>query len=264
MALKARVKKLEDVQEEYRSLYKADGDAFVIDVEKISGWELVDTDGLLSALQKERQAVKDQKETLLKFKGIDDPEIAKDAMVKVKEMQNWTPEDKVQAKIDENKRQLITVHKTELDESKNVVIKREKQLRDALVTNEVIRALEEENAYVEFMTPHVLNRVDMTLQEDNFVPVVFDENRLEKLKSDGTKYTILELVKEMKSQDKFSPGFKGVGSSGGGTDNDTQKGGKKHTGDRIVLSREEASDTAHYQRVKAEADKKGIPIEVDY
>lgn len=86
MALKLVVDSLDDVAESFKSSYKKGEDGkFHLDVDGIE-----DTSGLKSALQKERDSVKELKssiktleEKIAIYKDIDDPEKAKDALKKI-------------------------------------------------------------------------------------------------------------------------------------------------------------------------------------
>ncbi len=58
MGLKAVVNDIEEVDENFRDLYTEKDEAWVLDVEASDGYELANTTGLKSALQKERDAAR--------------------------------------------------------------------------------------------------------------------------------------------------------------------------------------------------------------
>src|SRR5574340_458446 len=80
---------LSQIPETYRDLYIEKDGKFYLDVENID--DMPQVGGLKSALQKERDnratAIREQKELLKKFEGID-PEKAKDALKKLHELED--------------------------------------------------------------------------------------------------------------------------------------------------------------------------------
>jgi len=260
MTFKARVEDINEVPEEHRTFYSEKEGAWVLGVEKTGDWELVDTHGLLSALSKERASVKELKEKVEVFGSLD-PKDAQDAIVKVKEMQNWTPEEKVQGKIDQVKSQLVNQHETAAKALQDKLARREDQLKIVLQENNARQALEKQGAKVELLLPHVMNRGIMEERDGKMVNVIYD-NGVEKIKSDGTPYTYEDLVIEMKTQDAFSAGFDGVGASGGGTDK--QKKTHRTAGDKVVISEADAKDITKYRIARREADEKKVPLRVEY
>jgi len=114
--LKAKISKLEDVPEAQRALYKkleVEGGAavFLLDVEKVDGYELADTQGLINGLQSERQ----KSHKLAKY-GTITPEEASAAVTKVAELTEEVAALKKGGKgLDERERaELKRVHGEEL------------------------------------------------------------------------------------------------------------------------------------------------------
>lgn len=267
MPLKARLKTIEGIDDSLQALYKEVGEgndkSYVLDVEKDGDWELVNTSGLTSALSKERQNVKELKKKLEAFGDLE-PDAAQEALKKIEEMKNWKPDDKVQEQIDSAKRQLIEQHRKELAAREAEAKDLEAQLKQLLVTDQARKSLEKHGAKsTELLLPHVEKRAQMDRHNGTFRPVVKGNDGHERIRSDGSPFTIDDLVAEMKSQDEFSVAFSGSGASGGGAESGKPAGGDGSGSARraVQITRQEASDVATYRAKKAEAEKAGVELE---
>lgn len=246
----------------YKKIEEGDDEGkFILDVEKTGTFELVNTHGLTSALSKERELRREAEKKLSAFDGLD-VVAAKDAMSKVKEMETWTPEQKVQEKIDSVKSQLVSQHETALKERETKITDLTSQLKDEKIVNVARRALEEHGGNVTLLLPHVERVVDMEEKDGQFKTVVYDDNGRERIGSDGNPIGIGDLVKEMRSSDLFAAAFKGSGASGGGTRTGSP-GTPESSGGTMVIPDEEARDPLKYQAAKAEAEKRGQRLVVE-
>jgi hypothetical protein len=95
MALKATIKSLNDVDEAFRSLYVQQGDVYVLDLDdsdfKAKIGEFRDNNVALKQeiekLQKQAGTTDEMREMLKRYEGIDDPDAAREALEKIKSIE---------------------------------------------------------------------------------------------------------------------------------------------------------------------------------
>ncbi len=274
MALKAYVQQEEFssldpvIQGEYTPIDGQDG-AYMLAVESVqlpgtgkrSGplYALEDIGGLKRALERQTGRA-DEYERLNKDFADLDPQTARNALSKVEEMQNWTPEQKVQEQIDSIKEQLESKHASEKDEWAG----ERKQLTDdvstLLIDSEftTILATDEYKGSPKLLLPHIHERVKVVRGENGKpeLRVVDAEGRAMISRKPGNNEAMgrRELLKELMQDPEIAPGFSGSGASGSGARGD----GSIPRGHARKLTQQEANDPAAYRRMKAEAEKSGV------
>lgn len=237
MAIKAILDNLDglpaDVAKEYK---KRDDGKYQLDVVAVDGMELAEVSKLQSALAKERENNRKANDQLKTFEGIE-PGKARDALKKVGEMSNWTPEQKVQEKIDSVKAQLLDAHGKEKAGLETKLTKLTKQLESAMIISVATQALAEQKGSVKLLMPHIQGRTRLREVDGKFiVDVLGDDGNPRVAGSDGHSMSISELVAEMKTQKDFASAFEGTNASGSGA----APGGGKATGNTIKSSDKEA------------------------
>ena len=217
MSLKAIVENLDGLSAEIAKEYKKGDDGkYRLDVIAVDGLELAEVSKLQSALSKERENARAALERVRAFEDID-PAKARDALKKVGEMANWTPEQKVKEQIDAVRTQLLDAHgkeKAKLDER---LTRLNKQLETAMITSVATQAIAENKGSIKLLMPHVERQTRLREIDGKFVVEVIGADGNPRLVgSQGTAMTISELVAEMKTQNDFASAFEGTNASGSG------------------------------------------------
>lgn len=217
MALKAILESLKDLPEDVAKEYKQREDGkYVLDVTSVDGIELAEVSKLQSALSKERENSRKANEKLKVFEGLD-PKKSREALTKVEEMANWTPEQKVKEQIEAVKSQMMDAHgkeKAKLEEKLNNLTS---SLEDAMIISVASQELAKEKGSVRLLMPHIRQQTRLREADGRFVVEVMGEDGTPRLTgSDGHPMSIAELVAEMKTQDDFTSAFEGTGASGTG------------------------------------------------
>jgi hypothetical protein len=266
MAVKAVLASLDglpaDLAKEYTK--KEDG-KFYLDVEASDGFALENATALRNALQQERAAVASLRTQVSSYEGLD-PAKARDALTKVETMSSWTPEQKVQEKIDSATKQVAeraAAERAQLEERVKrlrTVIEREK------VHNAAISAISAAEGDVEVLMPHVISALRLREAGDQFVVEVVggDGNPRISTSSGSTgNMTIPEFVNELKSKDRFAPLFKGSQATGTGTPPSASSGAPSKPatakpGVTKILASDQKAINAHVDEI---ADGRAIVVD---
>lgn len=217
MALKAIVESLDDMDDATKSLYREvenegeEASVFVLDVEAVDGWALENVDGLKTALQNERSQHAAATSKLEAFKDID-PKKARDALSKVGEMANWTPEEKVQEQIAARETAITEKWEGDYNALKTTHESAKAQLENLLLDGAIKDALIAEKGNIRLLTPHMRAQTRLDEKDDGKLePVVIGADgqpRFSKEAGSGTKLmSIRELAKELAKQDDFAGAF---------------------------------------------------------
>ena len=258
-----------------QALYKEDGDAFIVDVTPVDGWALENVKGLKSSLQKERSrgdtGSKLADELQAKFKDID-PVKAREALDKMKELEDWDPEKKLAeaksqfeasltSKFGKDKEVLVTKHSADMEALNKKYSTVSGQLRTSIVDAEAIRAISEAKGATELLLPIVRSAVRMVEQEDGtFKPAIMDgeQPRLSPKSGSTDWMSIAEYIEELRQTDAYARAFDGSGASGSGaTGNNSGSPGSS-----FRISASDAKDPARYRAAKAQAEKSGRELQI--
>jgi len=225
MGLKAVVDNLDGLEESVSSLYVERNGKFWLDVDPVGGVELDDVSKLKNSLSAAR-AERDEAKTKLKpFSKIEDPEAALEALEKVKDMADWDPDKEVAEKVKAREAQLIKAHEADLAKANKRGENAEGQLKDVLVKNAAMEAIQAAGGKIKLLLPHVLQSVRMK-QNDNgvYITEVVGEDGLQRIgDSQGNPITIPQFVDELKGSEDFDSAFNGTGSSGSGAGGEGRK-----------------------------------------
>lgn len=222
MKLKKKIEKLEDVDEKYRDLYVADGDAFVLDAEG------ADESAALTQLRAENR------------------KLAKEAGDRRKLQERWEKLGKTPDEIEELfaalekeesekltrkgeweklRQQMVEKHDKELKALRDQIADKDKEIVDLnsslesnLVDSQLTTAIAEHKGIPILLTPHAKKFVQVTKEEDGkrTVKVVNDKGE-PRVNAKGEPLSIADLIGEMKSNEVFGRAFEGSGASGSGT-----------------------------------------------
>ncbi len=222
MALRALVDSVDGLHESVVEHYsKGDDGKYRLDVTEVAGLALEDISGLRTGLEKERQKSRDLETKLTSFKDID-PKNVQDLEAKVKEMNNWTPDDKVQSKIEASVAEVVKQHETKLEN----MTKRETSLLSALnkelVASKVVKAITDHKGSVELLESIVSQNVRMRENADgSFSTEIVKADGTQRLNSKGDALGMSDFVKELKNDKNYARAFDGSDTSGGGAEKTT-------------------------------------------
>lgn len=223
MPLKALVKDPGEIPEAFKSMYREDTTlkAFVLDVEAADGFELANTSGLKSALQKERGEVATVKQQLAQFKDID-PTAAKDALKLVEQYKNADPTQQAQKIAEAQVKELQTKFAQKEQDYQSRLKGTIGQLENVLVINSATQAILEEKGVPDLLLPHVTRHIKMReVDAGKMIAEVVDGNGVPRIGDmNGNPMTIPDLVKEFKANPTFAPAFDATGAKGSGSGTD--------------------------------------------
>lgn len=227
MALKAVETSLDKVPEPARNYYRKDGEKFILDVEKADGFELANTSGLTSALEKERDNARKASDVLKKYGDIS-PEAARDAMTKVVEFSKLDVDGKIQAATKAREEQLIKQHDTEKGQLSEKIKKYASGLHNQLVVGSAITAIVEEGGNPHLLLPVITQHMRVREEGETFFTEVIDSNGTPRIggTKDGVSVPMSpkQLVAEFKKDPRFSGAFSAGKASGGGADGSSHGG----------------------------------------
>jgi hypothetical protein len=220
----------DDLKKEYK---KQSNGTFLLDVTAVDGFALEDVRGLKSALSSERTTRESAENKLKSFEGLD-VDKARDAIKKVQEMENWTPEQKVKEQIATIKTQMEEKHRGELTKKEEEVSMLTQQLQKKMIDSEAIKAISEnggspKSASVLLYPIRELTRMRKTDKGDFVVEVIGTDGnpRISPASGSTSPMSISELVAEMKNNEAYAPLFDGTGATGtGATPSTTTRTGK--------------------------------------
>jgi hypothetical protein len=204
-AFPLRVSDINDVPEIFRNLYEDDGTG-VFTLKEVAR-EHVDTSGLRSALEKERTARKEAaaiSEGFLKHAESPDAlavllDDLRAAANKASGVDQRTLE-KAKAEIEAGYAKKEAAWQAQLTQM-------ESSLVEHMVTGEAERALAAEKGSSLFLMPHIRGQVKVLREGDRYVAKVIDKDGDPRINGHGETMTVADLVREMKSQERFQPAF---------------------------------------------------------
>jgi len=260
MALRAIIDDLDGLSAELAELYTPHGDKFILAIESVDGYALEDVGGLKSSLAKERSNARKANEKLAAFGDID-PTAAAEALTKVGEMANWTPDEKVREQIQAREKQLVEKHAKDLEKLNGEMGDVRSQLEGQLIKAAAVQAVAEHGGSVELLMPHIERQTKLEMVNGKYVAQVIDENGVPRVSMkpgsvDGM--SIGELVESMRDMDAFAPAFAGSGASGSGSAGSNAAG----SSGKFSLSFDEAHDPQRYRDAKAAAEKAGGELQI--
>lgn len=240
---------LPDAVREHYSPGSGDQDGkFVLDVNKLGGFELANTQNLLNALSTEREGHKTAKRALEAFGDITADQ-ARDALEKAKGAKDWGQREK----------QLIDTHNAETAKLRGEA----ESLRESFKTDRkrsvATEAINQAKGKVKLLLPFVEERLRVSQNSDgDWITEVLNQDGAAMIDSQGRPASPEVLMDEFRKSELFQGLFDGSGASGSGA-----VGGQPGSDRQAhVLSKEQQTDPNAYARAKEAADKAGVPIQL--
>jgi len=236
----------ETLPDAIKSEYKArDDGTFILDVTPTDDFALENVKGLKSGLSKER-AAREAAEKKLKDFGDLDAGKAREALQKMEEMVNWTPDDKVKEQIAAIQKQLEDKHAGEIAKRDDAVSLLTSQLEQVMIDAAAIEAITTHKGSVTLLLPHVRGKARLKSGDSGYSVEIVDDDGTPRISTEAGSsgpMSMGELVAEMKGNDEFSAAFEGSGASGSGASNSA--GGK---GGNVDMSKWSPSKKLNYAR----------------
>ena len=189
-----------------------------------------------------------------------DADEARNALSKMSEVANWTPEDKVREQIEAQAKQLTARHSQETEKLTSELDGIKSQLQETLIRNSAIEAITAHKGNVNLLLPHIEAQTRMEFVDGKFVAQVIDENgvpRVSMATGSTDNMSIDELVSSMKSNESYMPAFAGSGATGSGATGSST--GSVQNGTR-QMSWQEAHDPQAYRAAKEAANNAGSDL----
>jgi hypothetical protein len=253
MALKAMVKSLDGIDAALKALYRKEGEGdkavFLLDVEPVEGFALEHVTGLKTTVQKLREADAEKDQRLAAFKDLDATK-ARDALKKIEDMKNWTPEDKVREQIELRTKEVAAAKDAELGK----LTQQHQQLLRGYEAVTVERALTVAAQKAKFVAPEIAARLfrENVKLDDKLQPVVVGQDGKAKqvVNNDGTvrNQTIEEYVAEQARDQQYAPLLAGSGGTG------TQGGRQGASGNQNSNGSGKSEVPLHLQRQQIDND----------
>lgn len=169
-------------------------------------------------------------------------------------------EDKAKAAgdFDVLKSQLLEQHKVALGKAEGRGKKVEGKLYDVMARREAEAAIVAAGGNPKVLLPHILPFIKVEEQDEDFVSKVVDAKGNQRIAADGTGtgMTIAQLVESFKADETFGVAFSANGSNGSGARNETTT---RNTG-AVVIPKN--ATPQEYRRMKADAEKRGVPYTI--
>lgn len=243
MPLRPIVTQLDEVEEAHRSLYEPEMDSdgkptgnHIVSIVKEGGYELRNTTSLLSALAAEREQNKTLNSQLHKFDGIDPDNVAaltnELAQLKESNPDNKKIEELVEERVEPYKAEIsrqLESYKSEaakqLEDKDAIIARREKQLRQNLVSDYANKVAAQVSISPSLIAPHLERQLKADLDGDSARTVIIDASGNPRLSSKdiNSPMTESEWVDEIKKNPEFAPLIKGEGNPGTGSPQPSSK-----------------------------------------
>ena len=263
MALKAVLDSVSGLAEPIAKEYKQGDDGkFRLDVEAVGGYALENITGLKTSLQSERSRAEEASRALKAFEGLD-ASAAREAIKKLEEVRNWSPDQKVQEQIAASVKTVEQKYGKQLEEATGQLKQLESALSASMIDQATTASIAKHGGVAELLLPHVRN-VTRLRKTDNgryVVDVIDPASNTVRMSPKGTStsnMTLEELVEEMKAHPVFGRAFPGSGASGGGSSSGGGGGGSQ----AFTMTESQARDIGAYRRMRAEAEKVGKQVTI--
>ncbi len=208
MALKLSVDKLDDVEENLRSLYVEKDGKFSLAVDGIE-----DTSALKEALRKERKRADDaEKQRKAWEKSGKTPDEIQE-LIEAQEQRALTEAER-KGEWDKLRGQMNEKHAKDLQTKDETIGQMRKRLEAELIDAKAVAEVAAQGGNPKLLLPHVRQHVKV---DEDFNVVVVDAKGVPRVDGKGDPLTISALIAEMKAADDFGQAFKGSEHSGSGT-----------------------------------------------
>ncbi len=238
MVMKPVVESLDSVDEKFRGEYvpekgpeNQETGRFILAVDSQDGYEVVNTSGYRKTLDTLRGEIKEHKNTLSQFEGID-PTTYKETVEELQRFKEADPEkeehineqvaqrtEAAQAKM----QQQLETFKTEAEKRQNETIAERDKFKGMLTQVSVVEKAHvlaaKVSASPDLLAPHIMPFLKLNTEGKTPVLEVVDANGTPRSGKDfSTPMTTDELLEEISNEPKFSPLIKAPTNSGPGNE----------------------------------------------
>lgn len=252
MTLKASYDNKSDIPESLASLYKEQGDKFILDAEGVE-----DVSGLKNALESERELRRSLEKKVGKTNVSNDKlsPSERDELANLRRARQEAEDKALLDKGEYNKleQRLHTDYGSKLSAKDEDINKYRTSLHETLLENAANVALINHKGDVNLLGRHVKDHLKVEEQDGSFKVFVKDGDTTRySLKDPKKPMSVDELVEtEFLTHDSFAKAFEGRGNSGGGTPSGYSNG----RGGSVTITRDQARNPRAY-RAAAEAARK--------
>lgn len=222
MALPGEVESLDALPEVLRDHYiKHEDGKFRPVVNAANGWAFENVGGLKTTLAKLKETEKALTGKLESFADLD-PDLARTALQKLEEVQNWTPQDKVREKIEATTKQITDKFTRDLEAAKGQNQTLRAALDQRVRTARILEAVAKHRGNPHMLVP-AIERMTKTVEENgNWDARVIAEDgsiRISMRPNTTEPMSIDELVEGMRKDPNWMAAFEGADASGSGSGN---------------------------------------------
>lgn len=252
LKLKLTADEFKSLDEGIKGLYEEKDGGYVLSIDGLE-----DTNGLKSALEKERKARSEYEKAVRKYEGLGKSPDEISELVKAQE-------EAEKAKLEQKgeweklKAQLLENHKKELTARDEAVQKMRTTLESFLVDAAATEAIATAKGIPQLLLPHVKSAVKVVEEDGKYLVRVVGKDGTPRMNAKGEFLGIKDLVSEMRESEVFSRAFEGTGTTGSGT---PANRGNVRPGS-FILSREDARDPMKYRAAREAAAKAGQELQI--
>ena len=254
MALKLRIsaEELAGLPEGIRGFYEEKDGGYVLSIDGLE-----DTNGLKSALEKERKARSEYEKAVRKYEGLGK---SPEEIAELVKAQEESEKNKLEQKgeWEKLKAQLLESHKKELAARDEAVQKMKGTLESYLVDAAATEAIAAAKGIPQLLLPHVKSAVKVIEEDGKYQVRVVGPDGSPRMNAKGEFLGIKDFVSEMRESEVFSRAFEGTGTTGSGT---PANRGNVRPGS-FILSREDAKDPMKYRAAREAAMKAGQELQI--
>lgn len=254
MSLKLKVTADEwgSLDEGIKGLYEEKDGGYVLSIDGLE-----DTNGLKSALEKERKARSEYEKAVRKYEGLGK---SPDEIAELVKAQEESEKSKLEQKgeWEKLKAQLLESHKKELAARDEAVQKMKGTLESYLVDAAATEAIAAAKGIPQLLLPHVKSAVKVIEEDGKYQVRVVGPDGSPRMNAKGEFLGIKDYVSEMRESEVFSRAFDGSGTTGSGT---PANRGQTRPGS-FILSREDARDPMKYRAAREAAAKAGQELQI--
>ena len=254
MALKLRIsaEELAGLPEGIRGFYEEKDGGYVLSIDGLE-----DTNGLKSALEKERKARSEYEKTVRQYQGLGK---SPEEIAELVKAQEESEKNKLEQKgeWEKLKAQLLESHKKELAARDEAVQKMKGTLESYLVDAAATEAIAAAKGIPQLLLPHVKSAVKVIEEDGKYQVRVVGPDGSPRMNAKGEFLGIKDFVSEMRESEVFSRAFEGTGTTGSGT---PANRGNVRPGS-FILSREDARDPMKYRAAREAAAKAGQELQI--
>ena len=222
MVLKIVVESLSDLSSDIQAEYEQREDGkYQLLTEAADGLSVDTAQQYKSELAKAVKKHETATSKLERFNDLD-PVAAREALGKVEEMRNWTPEQQVADKLAATEKAWSDKFDSELKTRDDKITKQALQIKDHVISRVALEAIADAGGTPQLLMP-IIER-NTTVEEDehgNYVARVTDTNgtpRISMVTGNTDKMTVAEYVGELRKDAVYKRCFEGSGAAGGGED----------------------------------------------